>query len=680
MAYTNKEAYYARINQLADTKKIRVEQTTRNMGTLIDYKRSGDGVSYGIIKENHNYYIKRGGLKQDPDSSDFTYIGGLENKSKYQYKSLSEADKNRNMLLISINEAVSNKFSKNRINEDKIGDDIENAESKLDTLDTATNAEATAGDEVTAGFESEPMGGDDMGVEPMGGEETPATDDMGGEETPATDDMDGEIPADMGGEETSDDDMGGEETTADDMDANDPLKDIEKSIGKLTGKIRKMELEPAQVKSFVNSYLSAFKDKFADVEIEDRKEMANRILKTVPPEDVASLGDTVEKHEVDENDCEECGSFGRYAESMGYDSPQSLMEADEDEVTNVIGGYATANAEGNNDGDFETVGLLLKLFNPDIIDKLKNDYGHEEYANNLQPHVDQMNEASDEESMEKLNELWGGLKSLGQGIANKAKEVGQGVADKAKQAGQGVADKAKEFGQGVQDKYNDVKQGVQQAATDIKQTYHGGEVNNEIKKLEQAATNLGQQVNALNQRLTKAGKQPINTSSIISTLSNQLRSKGGAVDFKNSKVGSAIEEIVDPAGIEVQPNLSNGFDNMGGGVVKPDGTPTTITIEGVNGSKVDIGLNEAVKQIKTAIIDAKNKKVKKNDNVVVDDKKSIKVKEPISESETKLRKYIRNRLEEISGKKKMSLNENKKSEKLKSLDKMIDESYFKHKK
>lgn len=659
MAYSNKEAYYARINQLADTKSIRVEQATRNMGTLIDYKRSVDGVSYGIIKENHNYYIKKGGLKQDPDSSDFSYIGGLENKSKYQYKSLSEADKNRNMLLISINEAFSGGYSKNKINEDKIGDDIENAESKLDTLDTATSAETAADNEVDAGFESEPMGGDAMGSEPMGGEEMPATDDMGGEEIPATDDMSGEeMPADID-DETTTDDMGGEE-----IDANDPLKDIEKSIGKLTGKIRKTDLEPAQVKSFVNSYLSAFKDKFANVEIEDRKEMANRILKTVPPEDVESLGDNVEKHEVDsvnENDCTECGTFGRYAESMGYDSPQSLMEAGEDEVTNLIGGYATANAEGNNDGDFETVGLLLKLFNPDIINKLKDDYGHEEYADNLKPHVDQMNEETEEESMEKLNELWGGLKSLGQGFANKAKEVGQGVVDKAK-----------EFGQGVQDKYNDVKQGVQNVATDIKQTYHAGEIDGEIKKLEQAAMSLGQQVNALNQRLTKAGKQPINTSSIISTLSNQLRSKGGTVDFKNSKVGSAIEEVVDPAGVEVQPNLSSGFDNMGGGVVRPDGTPTTITIEGVNGSKVDIGLNEAIKQVKAAIVDVKAKK-----NV---DNKVIKNKKEINESEIKLRKYIRNRLEEISGKKKMSLNENKKSEKLKKLDKMIDESYIKLKK
>ena len=80
------------------------------------------------------------------------------------------------------------------------------------------------------------MGGDAMGSEPMGGEEMPATDDMGGEEIPATDDMSGEeMPADID-DETTTDDMGGEE-----IDANDPLKDIEKSIGKLTGKIRKTD-------------------------------------------------------------------------------------------------------------------------------------------------------------------------------------------------------------------------------------------------------------------------------------------------------------------------------------------------------------------------------------------------------------------------------------------------------
>jgi hypothetical protein len=47
----------------------------------------------------------------------------------------------------------------------------------------------------------------------------------------------------------------------------------------------------------------------------------------------------------------------------------------------------------------------------------------------------------------------------------------------------------------------------------------------------------------------------------------------------------------------------------------------------------------------------------------------------MNESEQKLRKYIRSRLEEKIGLKKVSLNENKKSEAMKKLDKIIDEQF-----
>ena len=50
-------------------------------------------------------------------------------------------------------------------------------------------------------------------------------------------------------------------------------------------------------------------------------------------------------------------------------------------------------------------------------------------------------------------------------------------------------------------------------------------------------------------------------------------------------------------------------------------------------------------------------------------------KEELYKNEQKMRKYIRLRLEEMAGKRKPSLNEDKKSEKVKALDKMIAEQY-----
>ena len=51
---TSKEAFYERLRQLSEVDKSSVKEIkTRNLGTLIDYKRAADGVAYGIIKEQH---------------------------------------------------------------------------------------------------------------------------------------------------------------------------------------------------------------------------------------------------------------------------------------------------------------------------------------------------------------------------------------------------------------------------------------------------------------------------------------------------------------------------------------------------------------------------------------------------------------------------------------------------
>ena len=56
MKNTSKEAYYERLRNLADVNKTSIKESKNNtLGTLIDYKRAADGVTYGIIKENHQY-------------------------------------------------------------------------------------------------------------------------------------------------------------------------------------------------------------------------------------------------------------------------------------------------------------------------------------------------------------------------------------------------------------------------------------------------------------------------------------------------------------------------------------------------------------------------------------------------------------------------------------------------
>ena len=57
--HTNKEAYFERLKNLAEVNKPALKESKiRNLGSLIDYKRAADGVAYGIVKENHNYFLK----------------------------------------------------------------------------------------------------------------------------------------------------------------------------------------------------------------------------------------------------------------------------------------------------------------------------------------------------------------------------------------------------------------------------------------------------------------------------------------------------------------------------------------------------------------------------------------------------------------------------------------------
>src|ERR1035437_5215237 len=423
--HASEEAFYQRLKELAEVNKPLLKDNTRNLGTLIDYKRAADGIAYGIIKEQHNYYIKKAGIKQNPNVADFAYIGGLSNIKEFQYSKLSEADKQRNMIFGTINEAISHKPSltgskKKRLNENKLEKEIDNAESKLDNLDAATDAETTP---ETPGAPldapAEPPTPDAVSSEPAAGTEEPAPADNAdpvpagveeadvstGDETPT----DGEELPPEGEENPEGIAPEGETPTGD--------EEVTKMIGKLTNKIRKTEMEDPEIKGELKSLISAYKDKLKKMDIEDRKEIADGILKVVGDDEIEDLGNSVEQDKpenvnpeggIKEKQWAECGGFGKYAESRGYDSPEKFMECDSEEQANVVNGYVGAQEDGMNDGDEKTISLVIKL-SPDVLDKLKTDYGRDDYAEKMQPQVDSMNESTIDDSMAQLNELWGGL-------------------------------------------------------------------------------------------------------------------------------------------------------------------------------------------------------------------------------------------------------------------------------
>lgn len=118
--FSNQDNFYKRLRELADV-EARTKSQSLDTTTLVEYVRANDGTALGIIKENDSFYIKSSNVKGDNlHAADFTYIGGLENKLKFKYGSLSEAVKNRNFKLGTINEGLERKFSvAKNLNEEK---------------------------------------------------------------------------------------------------------------------------------------------------------------------------------------------------------------------------------------------------------------------------------------------------------------------------------------------------------------------------------------------------------------------------------------------------------------------------------------------------------------------------------------------------------------------------------
>ncbi|HPC09600.1 MAG TPA: hypothetical protein PLN85_00800 [archaeon] len=614
----SEQAYYDRLKELAEVKKTSTnENKGGNLGTLIDYKRSSDGVAFGIVKENHKYYIKKGGLKENLDVSDFVYISGLGNIKQYQYNSLAEADKNRNMLLNTINETTSLKF-----NEDKISDEIEQAEKKLDDANVAANEpiEEPTDDENI----DEPL--DDENIE------EPSDDEP-------LDDENIEEPSD----DESLDDENIEEPTGDEDDKKDSIKS---DIGKIGNKIQQTSLTDSQVKSYVNMFLGYFKEYFLKMEQSLLNDMAKKINALQKEKNIDDLQKDViseptqDIENITENNLNNSG-FINYAESMGYDK-DSLLECNVEEMSNLISGYANSCEDGEYDDDHKTVALFLKLM-PKVIDVLKNEYGCDEYINKLEPEMKSLEDTSDVELQEALGgAIWGGLKTIGKGITDPIK------------------DKAKKVGTAINKGIENVKQGA--AAQSRKQDIRRGtkKRNAYLDKVQEKAKELIELIQQANAGAAKAGQEPIKVASLLSTIRNQISSKNSYVDLSQYKMENSSEMT----NTEVLPDVDNKISES----EKKLRNYIRKRLEEISGLR-KVSINES----------KKSSKLKKLDKLIESQynfyKKKITVDNKISESEKFLRNYIRKRLEEISGLRKVNINESKKSSKLKKLDKLIESQY-----
>lgn len=92
-----------RMKELMGIKTIN-ENVTRSAIELT--KKGPDGNIYGIVRENHEYYIKISKKKgNNLVAEDFVYIGGLKNKKQEAYPTYAKAIKHLNLKFNSLNEA-----------------------------------------------------------------------------------------------------------------------------------------------------------------------------------------------------------------------------------------------------------------------------------------------------------------------------------------------------------------------------------------------------------------------------------------------------------------------------------------------------------------------------------------------------------------------------------------------
>jgi hypothetical protein len=91
-----------------------VNEKKENNGGAMEYHSLGaDGKSYGIIRENQKFYIKVAPKSKEMVVEAYEYIGGFNNKKAYEYSSYSNALKNFEMKMMSINEAYNPKVNMN---------------------------------------------------------------------------------------------------------------------------------------------------------------------------------------------------------------------------------------------------------------------------------------------------------------------------------------------------------------------------------------------------------------------------------------------------------------------------------------------------------------------------------------------------------------------------------------
>jgi hypothetical protein len=106
-----------RLIELMGIKKT-VNESKKSVNNEDYIIHAADGKSYGIFRENKNFFVKYAN-KHTEDSNDFEYIGGLVRKTKELHESYSDAFRRLNVMISDINQKYGVKNPKTLFEADK---------------------------------------------------------------------------------------------------------------------------------------------------------------------------------------------------------------------------------------------------------------------------------------------------------------------------------------------------------------------------------------------------------------------------------------------------------------------------------------------------------------------------------------------------------------------------------
>jgi hypothetical protein len=263
-------------DKLTRIKDLMGRMNTLNESTSLSeldlVKKGPNGVVYGIVRENHKYFIKTtnktsGNLLAE----DFNYIGGLQNKFSESYDSYAEATKQLNLKFDMLNESFGIENNNNIFESDGIA----------------------FGGGAGFGFVVEDKGCEECGEKDCVCEDKEViTDEKEGveeqeyklkvdapaAEAPAIEEpVEDEVPDEMGMEDPMAADTGMEDPMAEPSmddegdDEDNPTKKIQKMTGKIGQMLRDMDEPDVDLEKYViNSVISAMHlDLFSDEDVED---------------------------------------------------------------------------------------------------------------------------------------------------------------------------------------------------------------------------------------------------------------------------------------------------------------------------------------------------------------------------------------------------------------------------